>query len=452
MKKELYNYDIYPKVFPAKQDVLITLQPLGCHAAFREPEYRITVHRVDGGSPRVAFTAWNQVDFTVKPSGDGKLRFTVHADVECEYFIRVWRKSGERVVQLSVYALEADLACRIPVRGDLHLHSCRSDGKEDPAVLAANYRRAGYDFLSITDHLRYYPSLEAMQKYKDVPLGLNLVCGEEVQLPGTEVHIINFGGTFSVNGLLESGKNYLETAGALQGRCAGTAAPDTLSQEEYENAIRRIEDTLVLPQGVDPHSYAVCLWAFDRIREADGLGIFAHPYWIQDVWHIPEAFTAYMMEQHPFDAFEVLGGESYYQQNGYQTALYYEQWKAGRVLPIVGSTDSHGSTEHNDKALIATTIVFAHENERKAIINAIKDKYSVAVDTISKEYRIVGELRYQKYACFLLDNWYPLHDIVCQMEGALMKDWYCSDDKDTTGLAFTKAKMEALFARYFLKQ
>ena len=39
---------------------------------------------------------------------------------------------------------------------------------------------------------------------------------------------------------------------------------------------------------------------------------------------------------------------------------------------------------------ICSTIVFAHANERTDIIQSIKDKYSVAVDTISKEYRLVG--------------------------------------------------------------
>ena len=61
------------------------------------------------------------------------------------------------------------------------------------------------------------------------------------------------------------------------------------------------------------------------------------------MYHIPEPLTRYMMKKHPFDAFEVLGGENYYEQNGFQTALYYEEYKNGRVHAIVGSTDSHGT-------------------------------------------------------------------------------------------------------------
>ena len=34
MKRELLNYDIYPKVFPIGKSVRFTVKPLGGHAAF----------------------------------------------------------------------------------------------------------------------------------------------------------------------------------------------------------------------------------------------------------------------------------------------------------------------------------------------------------------------------------------------------------------------------------
>lgn len=454
MKPELHNYDIYPKVFPCGRDIEITVKPMGCHAAFAMTEHKILIHRLDGGTPGRSYNSWNSIEIKASPSeADGCLRFTAKFETECEYFIRIYCDS-RRVVQLSVYALESDLACRIPLRGDLHMHTCRSDGSQDPAIVAANYRKAGYDFLAITDHNRYYPSLEAIKKYSSVPLSFNLIPGEEVHVPLTDVHIVNFGGTYSVNGILKDSPNYTETDGDISGRSFGvtqsTALPETLTRDEYEAEIKKIADGLNLPEGVEPLSYAACLWAFDHIKRAGGLGIFAHPYWIADMWHIPEKFTKYMMKEHPFDAFEVLGGENYYQQNGYQAALYYEEWKEGRVHPIVGSTDSHNSTEHNRNGFICSTIVFAHENERCDIISSIKDKYSVAVDTISKEYRLVGEFRYQKYACFLMENWYPLHDSLCETEGKLMKEWYCGDTDTAAALEYFRPKMDAMFKKYFV--
>ena len=69
-----------------------------------------------------------------------------------------------------------------------------------------------------------------------------------------------------------------------------------------------------------------------RIKKAGGLGIFCHPYWLSNVHQVPENITDYMLKTHPFDAFEVLGGENYYEQNGLQTHKYYEVLAKGYDL------------------------------------------------------------------------------------------------------------------------
>ena len=70
----------------------------------------------------------------------------------------------------------------MPYMGDLHVHSCRSDGREDPAIVAANYRKAGFDFMALTDHERWYPSDDMINAYKDVKLGIKLFCFHDVDL------------------------------------------------------------------------------------------------------------------------------------------------------------------------------------------------------------------------------------------------------------------------------
>lgn len=429
MKSELYNYDIFPMVFPAGEPVEITVKPLGCHSAFPD-DVTVRVQRLDSGTAGREFTAWNKTDYTGAKCEDGALRFTYTAESEGELFVRVLNNEGRRILQMSVYALADDMADRIPLKGDLHMHTCRSDGREDPCTVAANYRKIGYDFAVITDHRRYYPSLEAVKKYSGADIPLNIIPGEEVHLPFTDVHIVNAGGLFSVNGLLETGANYAETNGSDEGRYFDENAPrhPVLTDEEYEKEIEEIEARYPdFPENVEKRSYAVCVWAFERIREAGGLGIFAHPYWIADMWHVTEPFTRYMMKNHPFDAFEVLGGENYYEQNGFQAALYYDEYREGRIHPIVGSTDTHGSTEHNRNSDICSTIVFAHANERADIIQSIKDKYSIAVDSISKEYRLVGEFRFQKYASFLMENYFPVHDRQAALDGEIMRQYYVGD-------------------------
>lgn len=451
MNQLLYNYDIYPKVFPVGQPVDITIRGLGEHVRF-SGEYRIVVLRLDADTAR-GYVGQNGTEYTVTAGDDNTLRIQFTAQVECEHFVRVFRPGEERrLFQLSVYALNPDLACRIPLRGDLHMHTCRSDGHEDPATVCANYRKLGYDFLVITDHRRYYPSLEAQKAYENTPHYLNILPGEEVHMPLTSVHIVNAGGTFSVNGMLDTSSNYKEKGAALETRSFDGKAPDVIDEEEYRRQIEELaasDRCADCPADADRISYAVCCWVFDRIREGGGLGIFAHPYWISDMWNVPDSLLRHMMKKHPFDAFEVLGGENYYEQNGFQTALYYEEYRENRIHPIVGSTDTHGSTEHNRNSDICSTIVFAHENERTDILASIRDKYSVAVDTISKEYRLVGEFRFQRYACFLMDNWFPLHDRIAAMDGELMREYYLGE-ADASELSNMKDKAEKLLKKYFV--
>ena len=452
MKMELHDYDIFPKVFPVGVSADITVKPLGVHTKF-SGEYKIMVQRLDGGHIGHEFSAWNHTDYFVTPCEDGCLRFTYTADKEGELAVRIYKKdSDRRTVQLNLYALAEDMADRIPLRGDLHMHTCRSDGHGDPAVVCADYRMKGYDFIVVTDHSRYYPSLEAMRAYKDVKTALNILPGEEVHLPQTDVHIVNAGGLFSINGLFDYLRNYIETNGDIDARRFDDTItpPDIVTDEQYNRELDAIEASLTdVPADVNKRWYAVCVWAFDKIREAGGLGIFAHPYWISDMWQIHEPFTQYMLANKPFDAFEVLGGENYYQQNGFQTAIYYDEYRRGNVLPIVGSTDSHNSTENNRNAAICSTIVFAHKNERADILQSIKDKYSVAVDTISAEYRLVGEHRFQKYACYLMENFYPLHDRAAYSDGEVMRKYYLGD-ADASVVEATAALADKMFDKYFL--
>jgi len=290
-----------------------------------------------------------------------------------------------------------------------------------------------------------------MRAFDDLDTSFVVIPGEEVHLPMNEVHIVNFGGLHSVNGLLNDQPAYTDVQGdADRLSVIGQPGP-AMTRDEFNDVIETLANTLEIPEDVDRRTYATCVWIFDRIREADGLGIFAHPYWLPNVFHVSDPLTRFMMETHPFDAFEVLGGQTCYQMNGYQTALYYEEWKHGRIHPVVGSTDSHGSTEYNRHMNICSTIVFSPANERKALITSIKDRYSVAVDTISAEYRLVGEERFQRYACFLMENWYPLHDALCQQEGYWMKAYVTgSDETASEVLKDLSPRVRALFQKFFL--
>ncbi|MCL1796037.1 MAG: hypothetical protein FWG37_04000 [Clostridia bacterium] len=346
-----------------------------------------------------------------------------------------------------------DLAGRYPFRGDLHVHTRSSGGLEAPEIVCANFRKKGYDFIAVTDHNRYFPSLNAMAAYRDVPPEMTIVPGEEVHLPSdpagghiNDIHIINFGGDYSINALI-SDDDYCEE-NAANPRAVIDNPPPRMTTREYFAMVDEYAKTLAVPEDIEAFAYAACHWIFREIHRANGLGIFCHPYWIANVFHIPPQFVDYMMETRPFDAFEVLGGELYYEQNGFQTIQYYEDRMKGRTYPVVGSADSHASVNH-PKAHICSTLVFAPENRRDALVASVREGYAVAVDSISTEPRYVGELRLVRYACFLEKEFFPLHDMLCFEEGRAMKDYVCGVAGGKETLAFLHGRMRGQRGKYF---
>jgi hypothetical protein len=101
---------------------------------------------------------------------DGILKFSYTFDREQEYLFQLDRDE-KRVAEFYIYSLAEDLYALSPLRGDFHGHSYRSDAKRDPGALLGHYREQGYDFMSLTDHNRYYPGLEMDEAFEGVKLG-----------------------------------------------------------------------------------------------------------------------------------------------------------------------------------------------------------------------------------------------------------------------------------------
>ena len=88
MKITLYDYDVFPLVFPVGQPTEITIRPLGLHVKF-PADVRATVHRIDSGSPRTEFSKWNSTEYASALCEDGCLLFTFPSAAECAHFRRL---------------------------------------------------------------------------------------------------------------------------------------------------------------------------------------------------------------------------------------------------------------------------------------------------------------------------------------------------------------------------
>ena len=274
MKAVLYNYDIFPKVFLGDREQEITLQPLGRHSAF-DPDhtYTVRISKVSESRNRVYPERQAPACISMTPDEDGCLRFKAYFAGEGEFHINVYNDPEEKPrLTMSVYSLYEDMAGRIPQRGDLHMHTCCSDGKEGPETVVANYRGHGYDFIVISDHHRYYPSIEARDFFDGVA-DITVVPGEEVHLPLNDVHYVNFGGTYSINALITPSKNEEKAGDSLEYRSICGKAPDTMTKEEFIEMITKRSASVPREHESERLSFAVMQWVYEHVQAAGGLGL-----------------------------------------------------------------------------------------------------------------------------------------------------------------------------------
>ena len=277
-----------------------------------------------------------------------------------------------------------------------------------------------YDFMALTDHERWYPSDDMIRAYDGVKLGIRLFHGEEVHVPSRGIHIVNFGGEY---GVTECYRN---------------------NTEKIDAKICAEAETLSVPSGVNALEFAYRKWAVDEIRKAGGMAIMAHPHWVyKQTYNMSSAALDYAFENGLYDAFEVIGGVKT-QHNNLQTVFYYEQLAKGRRVPIVGSSDSHG-TDPANFFCVGKTMVFAEDNELASICGAVKNMYSVAIEQrYGEEERVIGSYRMVKYAIFLIEHYFPLHNELCVEEGVLMREYVLGDKESGEALSAISGRV----ARY----
>ncbi len=424
MKIEDRYYNVRPKIVPGDAESVIEITPRYDHARFRaDATYSVTYAPLEEFAVRSGWTPGRQ---QVLQPVDGKLRIRQYFEAEQEHVLYVEETTKDKsrcVGDFRLYSLSPDLFRRRPYKGDFHLHSCRSDGWESPGYVAAACRRIGLDFMAVTDHRQYEPSIEARKAFESVDIDLRIFPGEEIHPPESQVHMINFGGRFSINALFRDETAYRDEAGALQRRLGK------------------------MPPGVDPYLYASSVWCFEKIREGGGLGIFCHPYWLTEHRYSPPgALTSHLFETQPFDAFELIGGfhRREADSNTLQVALYHEERARGRKIPIVGASDAHGC-ERGDLFGWYYTLVFSSTLQLEDLVDSVRDLYSVAVEALPGETpRAYGPFRFVKYALYLLREFFPAHDEPCVEEGRLMAAHLAGDETAAATLASLKGRTSKL--------
>ena len=402
MFPKISNYAVYPSVVPADRESRVTIVPTeNAHLLFDGETYNLTFIAVNGDEDYYHSPHSHKKLSAVAENGVISVSFTFEG--EGEHLILLNREGSKNVYELNVYSLYPDLLSKRVLKGDFHSHSYRSDGARDPAALAGHYREQGYDFFALTDHNRYYPGEEIDHVFSPNPIDFSRVLGEEVHAPGNVVHIIHVGGKSSVAALYVNDPESYEKEAAAYEEKVPVSVP-----EKYRSR------------------YARCEWVCDKIHEAGGLAIFVHPYWKPGkakCFNVCDEFAKILLMSGMFDTYELVGGMG---QEGVNRsiALWADLRAEGLKISVVGSSDVH-KLENVTTFPHYFTLCFADANENDAIIDAVKNGLSVAVEAIGAEYgrqyRAFGSLRLVSYAHFLLRCYYPVFTRICQGEGVAMR-------------------------------
>ena len=395
------TYAIRPAVVLADTKTEMTVIPSERVFLFREgEEYEINI--IDRDADEVNYyEPTTHKRFTVKASG-GIIKFDFAFEREQTHCIQVF-KNGKKITDLFVFSVYKDLYELTPMRGDLHTHTYRSDGKRDPAAMASHMREQGYDFYVSTDHNRYYPGAEVNEVFEKVKLGLVHIRGEEVHAPGGMLHIVHAGGKSSVADI------YVH------------------DRERYNRELS--ECMAQVPENIPEKfrdRYAMAMWSCKSIHAAGGLAIFPHPFWASGrsgVHNVCADLAAYMLKSGLFDAYELIGAMPQ-PDNNRSVAFWADLRAEGLKISVVGSSDVHNPSRSVSFPNYCT-VCFAKERSADGVIGAVKDGLSVAVECTGTEYdrqyRAYGSHRLVTYAQFLLSEYFPKLHRICAGEGVAMR-------------------------------
>lgn len=332
---------------------------------------------------------------------DGELSIDYFFESEQDYLLSVWRQdeNGENryvILRTFLYALDADLYGLIPLKGNTHLHSCYSDGLEEPLQHIGAAFKHGYDYIALTDHNNYGGSMVAQSFLEKLDFSkasrmLTILNGEEFSCNYQPMHIISLG------------------------------ADQPMPKELYiKDEIPKFENEEEQYEWIIQQLNILC----DTIHQHNGLVVLCHPYWkpIYDWVRLdsPHKLIKEFIRTGKIDAFEVVGGspknQNYVAQLQHLLALESLSL-TNKKYAFLGQSDSHVVNEEDESCIFGYhyTVAFCRENSREAILEAIEKDLTVAVEETDGKCEYYGSLRLSNFCRFLEREYFPKRKIVKNM-------------------------------------
>ena len=419
------NFRIFPKVFAADkaQRIFIKLsEPVATGASVKLKVQPMESYGIEH-TPRYRIDEEERYPY-VEAKREGEDLYSLEYDFfsEQKYNVRVKIDGCNLGSRQYVYSVGNDLLRLNPLKCDTHLHTCRSDGDGTPFEVGISYRSKGYDFIAVTDHHKMQPSLEAKEQFAALTDKFFVIRAEEVHNKGMGYfHIINLGGEFSVNEIIE--------------------AEDGFAEREVE---RYLKDEY--PEGTTPYICAYRRFVSDMIRRGGGVAVMAHPFWeCFGEYNMPSRDVRYLLKSGCYDAVELLAAcDQNGNGNDMLIALWQEILYEGVRVPVLGASDSHNATDSDTLFNKQFSIVFA-EGEGD-VLEAVKQGRTVAVRMRDvADFTVFGSFRLVKYARFLLDEYFPEYvRLAANHASALM-------EKDNAVIAAAEREIEEYQGGFFAR-
>ncbi len=451
-----YNfYDITPRIFRAGQKCAFTIRARYEQRFFADGDFLLRYVPCDGVFPEdgrpAQWDQFRQIDTAALADNQTmEVEFTFSA--EGEYTFRLYRRDedgDERLVmQFAMYALEADLFALRPYKGDIHNHSsysecgCRDD---NPRYVAAIARYCGLDFLSISDHMQRLPSVIAMEFVDSFKTDYRLFPAQEMHMLGERVstlfcrnrflcynHLVAWG--VEADLARDMNDNFEEYMLEVTGRAAAIHDPSMS------------EDMKFICAGAD--------WICDRIHEYGGMVVFCHPFWKPNGrYNLPAPVREYILANRKWDVIEVLQSADHddpcHNAGICQSISWWQEAsiKAGRMLPLVGVTDTH-DVEAGERGT-RYTLVFAPNSSYAALREAMTCGNALGAEQNGQSCIFVGKPRLVNYAYFLAREYFREHDDICRTEGSLMREYLNGGCDAKTVSDYAEGRIERLFRKYW---
>lgn len=403
------SYEVFPKVISQGKETQTTIH--GLHARTLRPgeRYQVRIASMGNRADETVLDITASVPAETPPYCEaregGRLEFQYTFNTTGEYSLFVTQQKNEKEIRVTierVYAAPPELARRRPYKGDLHIHTYYSDGRMSPIYMAVMAKKLGMDFAAITDHGKRTPSIEAIEKAREINLNLLLFPGEEVAFPHAHIVAIN----------AEQGITQLKGDNAAY-------------QLQIRDVVEKLLKNTRMVQNLTKEQYAHAKWTVQNIHANNGYAFLAHPYWVSNNrydFNLP--LLEQLLQDGDIDAVEIISGyiPPDFESNLLAVTRYYNDKSWDYNIPVIGCSDTHSRTTIDVHGWYWTT-AFADTLSAESILDAITDCYSVACEhPPGGHFRAYGPLELVEYVCFLEREFFPMHNRICAMEGELYFD------------------------------